>query len=462
MDGKPARLTASEAVPMGRPMPRGELRHAVWSLAWPVILTLVSESMVGVVDVFMVGRLGATAVASVGIGTQLLSGAGVVMTAVGTGTLALIARQVGAGEQHGARLILAQSIVAALALSLVAIAPVIAWAPELVGIFGVEPEVARLASGFVRVVMLAIPAGGIVFVIGSGLRGAGDTRTPLAIGVTVNVLNVAFNYLLIFGKLGFPALGVRGSGLATTIAFSAGAMVGLVLLLRGTLRLTIRVSDLRPRLQEIRRVLKVGVPAAAEQLLIQIGFFVYLLFVARYGTKAVAAYFIGARIMSLSFLPGFGFAAAAGALVGQSLGAGNPRRAESAGWLANRMSVYLMSTTGVVIFVAARRIAELFVGDPEVVTATVSFMYVLGLAQPLMGVDFTLGGALRGAGDTRFPLLTVLVAFYGCRLGASYVVSSVLHLNLTWLWSAVIGDYFARAALKWMRFAGGQWKKVAV
>jgi len=462
MEGEPFPSARVRLLRAARRETRPELQHAVWSLAWPVILTLVSESMVGVVDVLMVGRLGAAAVAAVGVGAQILSAVSVVMTAVGTGTLALVARQVGAGRQQETDRILGQSIVAALGLSIVVVAPVILGVGRLVGVFGVTPEVAGLTGAFVRRVMLSIPAAAVVFVIGAGLRGAGDTRTPLAIGVVINVLNVAFNYVLIFGKLGFPALGVRGSGLATTVAFTTGAVMGCLLLVRGRLRLTITPDDLRPRLEPIRRVLAVGYPAAAEQLLIQIGFFLYVVFVARYGTKAVAAYFIGARIMALSFLPGFGFAAAAGALVGQYLGAHDPRRAESAGWLATRLSVYLMSTTGLVIFLGARHIAALFVADPEVVAGTVSFMYVLGVAQPLMGIDFTLGGALRGAGDTRFPLVTVLVAFYGCRLGASWVVSSLEHLSLTWLWSAVIGDYVARAALKWWRFAGGRWKAVTV
>ena len=459
----------SESQPLVWPAPRAartssqaELQHAVWSLAWPVILTLVSESMVGVVDVLMVGRLGASSVAAVGIGVQILSAVSVVMTAVGTGTLALVARQVGAGAEREARNVLAQSIAAALALGAITIAPVIAAAPSLVRIFGVEPEVAELAAGYVRLVMFAIPAGAVGFVIGAGLRGAGDTRTPLAIGVVVNALNIALNYVLIFGRFGLPALGVRGSALATAIAFTVGAVIGLTLLMAGRLRLTLRVIDLRPQRAPIRRVLAVGYPAAAEQLLIQIGFFVYLLFVSTHGTKAVASYFIGARVMGLSFLPGFGFAAAAAALVGQSLGARHPRRAESAGWLANRMSIYLMSATGMVIFFAASHIASLFVDDPEVVAGTVSFMYVLAAAQPLMGIDFTLGGALRGAGDTRFPLVTVLIAFYGCRLGAAYLATSVFRASLPWLWSAVIGDYLARAALKWWRFASGRWKTVEV
>lgn len=185
----------------------------------------------------------------------------------------------------------------------------------------------------------------------------------------------------------------------------------------------------------MRRVLTIGYPTAAEQVLMQIGFFFYLMFAARYGTSAVAAYFIGVRILALSFLPGFGFAAAAAALVGQNLGANDPERAERSGWEANRLAMYLMSAAGVLIFVAARPIAALFVNDTAVVDDAVSFIYALAAAQPLMGIDYTIGGALRGAGDTRFPLITVFVGFYGCRLTCAYLAAMVLHLSLPWVWA---------------------------
>lgn len=462
MDGDASSLALTADAASVATTARAELRRTIWNLAWPVIVTFLFESMVGLVDTLMVGRLGAAAVAAVGVGAQVLSGVSVAMTAVGTGTLALVARHIGAGEPDEARRVLAQSVVTAVALSLVMITPVILWAPAIVHAFGVEASVVDLGGAFVRLVMLSIPASAVLFVIGSALRGAGDTRTPLAIGLTVNIINIAGNYVLIFGKLGLPALGVRGSAIATAVAFTSGATFGLVLLARGTLVLRLVAAHLRPHLHTVRRVLSIGYPAAAEQMLMQFGFFIYLIFAARYGTSAVAAYFIGVRILALSFLPGFGFAAAAGALVGQNLGARNPTRAEQAGWMANRMSVTMMSVTGVIIFMSATHIARVFVDDPAVVDGTVWFIYMLAAAQPLMAVDFTIGGALRGAGDTRFPLITVLVAFYGCRLGCAYLASSVLHLSLKWVWAALIGDYVARAALKSWRFRSGRWKTISV
>lgn len=440
---------------------RPELLRSIWALAWPVIVTFLLQSLVGLIDVLMVGRLGAAAVAAVGIGAQILSAGSVAMTAVGTGTLALVARHVGAQEPQQAEDVLCQSITAAFLLSVMAIVPFIVWAAWLVKIFGVDPGVVSQGTWFVQLVMLSIPQSAVLFVIASALRGAGDTRTPLIIFGIVNVINVVANYLLIFGKLGLPALGVGGSALGTTIAFTIGMALALTLLARGRLVLRLVWRRLRPHLQTIRRVLGIGYPAAAEQVLMQIGFFVYLTFAARYGTSAVAAYVIGVRILALSFLPGFGFAAAAAALVGQSLGARDPELAEQSGWESNRLAVSLMSLCGIILFIAARPIARLFVDDANVVTDAVSFIRTLAAAQPLMGIDSTVGGALRGAGDTRFPLVAVFVGFYGCRLGFAYTAVT-LHLTLPWVWFALIGDYLARASLKAWRFRGGRWKHLTI
>jgi putative MATE family efflux protein len=255
---------------------------------------------------------------------------------------------------------------------------------------------------------------------------------------------------------------VRGSALASTIAFTTGAGIGLWLLATGRLRLRVGRRDLAPDTAMMGRLARVGVPAGVEQLAMQAGFLVYLVFASHHGTSAVAAYFIGVRILALSFLPGIGFATAASALVGQSLGAGDPCGATRAGWAATRLGVALMSTLGLVLIALAGPIASVFVDDPAVVVDTRWFIYMLGLCQPLMAIDYALGGALRGAGDTRFPLWALFVGLYGFRLAFAWLVTQGLGLGVPWLWAALIGDYAARAALKMLRFRGRAWQHVRV
>ncbi len=441
---------------------RRQLVRATWILAWPAILSFSLESIAGLCDLLMVGHIGPTAVAAVGVGMQILFAVNSTLFAFGTGALAIVARHVGGGERRAAEETLRQSIVSAAVASTLVAVPVVLLARPLVGIFRVEPAVVEETVRFLRALMVATPSAAVVFVIASSLRGAGDTRTPLLIGAVVSGLNVLAGFILIYGRLGVPPLGVVGAGSATALAFTVGAGFGLALLARGRLRLVVRWPGFRLDRGLIGRVLRVGYPAALEQLLMQLGFFVYVVFVAAYGTGPVAAYFIGARVLALSFLPGLGFATAAGALVGQGLGAGRPDQAERSGWASQGMALAMMSSAGVTLFAAARPVARLFVDDPAVVDDAVAFIRVLALCQPLMAVDFVMGGALRGAGDTRFPLFTALIAFWVCRLGSAWLVTHVLRLELEWLWRVVTLDFAARAALKYWRFNAGAWKTVRV
>lgn len=441
---------------------RVDLMRIIWTLSWPAIMTFGLESLVGLIDALMVGRLGAHAVAGVGVGTQLLNAVSVMNMALATGTVAIVARHIGAHQRAEAEGALVQSLYLALLMGVAIALPVIVWAPGMVAVFTDEAEVLAAGTAFVRTIMVGVPGMAVFAVIAAGLRGAGDMRTPLLIGGFLNLLNVSAAYVLIFGRLGLPALGVRGAAAASAIAFWVGALLGLAALLRRRSALSLRRGELAPHPRMARRVLAVGSPTALEQLLMQIGFLLYLGIAAGYGTDAVAAYFIGVRILALSFLPGFGFSAAASTIVGQQLGAAQAGHAERSGWEANRLAMVLMSIAGVVIFLFARPIAGLFIDDAGVIDDAVSFIQILALAQPLMAADSTLGGALRGAGDTRFPLVTVIVGFYGARLGFAWLAAHGLGLSLAWVWGALVGDYLLRALLKAWRFHSGAWKRARV
>ena len=441
---------------------RSALARIIWTLAWPVILTMSVESLVGLVDMLMVGQLGAEAVAGVGVATQLLFAVNTVIFGIGTGTIAVVARHFGARQRGEANHVLAQSVLAGAALMSLFVVPVIAFAPAIVGLFNVDAAVAATSVSYLRIVLMAVPLEAVLVIGEFGLRGAGDTRTPLVASLVVAVVKIVANYVLIFGAFGLPALGTDGAAYASAIAFSTGALFLFALLGSGNLVLQLPRQWYRPVPAVMRRVLAVGYPAAIEHFLMQIGFVIYFSFAAAYDTTAVAAYVIGVRILGLSFLPGIGFSVAAGALVGQNLGAQLPNEARRSGWGTVGFSFVLMTVAGFVIFVAAEPIASLFVDDPHVIAEAVLFIQILAAAQPLMAVDFTLGGALRGAGDTRFPLIVVLLGFYGCRLGFAYYATHIGDLGLFWLWFALVPDYVVRVILKVWRFQSERWVAIRV
>jgi putative MATE family efflux protein len=441
--------------------PIERMRWDVWALAWPVILSFALDSVLGLAAMLMVGRLGADAVGAVGLASQILGAVRAGIAAVGTGTVALVARCIGGADRDGAEETLTQSVIWGVLVSTVIAIPVIALARPAMSLFQVKGQMADMGARYLQIVMLAEPFQGIFLMCASALRGAGDTRTPLWIGGIIDVVAIILNYVLIFGKFGFPALGVDGSAIATLIAIAIGGMLFFWALSMEGMVLNFRWRRLWPDLGLGRRILRIGYPAAVEQLVIQFGFVAYVAFVASYGDKEVAAYFIGVRILALSFLPGFGFSAAAATLVGQGLGARDPAFARHAGWVSTQLAIAMMSALGLIFVIFAWQIAALFIADKQVIAYTVAFMYALAAAQPLMAIDWTVTGGLRGAGDSKFPLYGSLAGFYGMRLLLTILIAWY-HGPIVWIWWSLLADYIVRSAMKGLRYYRGRWIHIAV
>jgi putative MATE family efflux protein len=433
-------------------------RMGVWQLAWPAVLTNLMQSTVGIIDIKVVGSLGAPAVAAATAGHRLFFVLQATLMAVSVGTTALVARAIGALQRDEAARVVSNSLALGCAMAAVSSVLGVAAAEPFAWMFGLTGDARGLAVIYLRWISCFTPAFAVGFVISSGLRAAGDTRTPLLFGAVSNLANIAFLYLLVYGGLGFPKLGIAGASLAGGLAFSVSALLTFVLWRSGRLVLkpVAGTSLERPR---VRSLVRIGYPAALEQLVVQGGFIAFTLIIARfYGTVALAAYGIGVQILSLSFVVGFGFSIAASTLVGQHLGAGEPQRAAESGWRALLLAAGSMAVLGALIVTAARPIARAMIDDPEVVDLTVSFIHWLGAAQPLMATEFALGGALRGAGDTRYPLVTT---FAGLILGRVLLaaVFTWLRLPVVWVYGALMADYLIKAVLLIGRFRSGHWQR---
>ena len=432
----------------------------IWQLAWPAITANLLASLVGIVDMKIVGALGAPAVAAVTTGNRIFFILQAFLMAVTAGTTALVARAWGAGNRGEAERVTRASLWLCMGLALAVSALAFAIPHRLAGVFRVDAEAVELAAVFIRGQAPFQIAVGVFFALGAALRAAGDTRTPLWIGALGNVVNVALAYTLVYGMLGFPALGVAGAALAGGIAFAIGAVILVGLWMRGRL-LVGRSGSVAEAFAggRLRRIVDIGYPAGIEQLVWQGGFVAFLWIVSLYGTGAYAAYGIGVSLLSFSFVIGFGFSIAASTLVGQSLGAGDPAGATRSGWRAMRLSIAAMTAFGLAIVLAARPLARLMIDDARVVELTVTFIYVLGSVQPLMALEAALGGALRGAGDTRFPLFAVFAGLIGARvpLAAGFAWRG---LPVEWIYAALIADYVVKAVLLTARFRSGRWQHV--
>jgi putative MATE family efflux protein len=428
----------------------------VLALAWPAVVGNLLFSTVGLVDTKIVGALGAPAIAAVTTGNRIFFILQAVLMAVTAGTTALVARAWGANDRVEAERVTTASVVLCVGVAGSLTLPGMLLSSRLAHIFRLDPQAVEYATTFIWWLSVFNAPFAASFVIGTALRAAGDTRTPLWIGALTNVVNIFLAYGLVLGRFGLPQLGVVGAAIANGLAFTLGALVFAALWLRGRLLLGLSRSGALTRTR-LRKMLQIGYPAAIEQIVWQGGFIGFLWIVSLYGTAPYAAYGIGVTILSFSFVVGFGFSIAAGTLVGQHLGAGDPDGATRSGWHALRLSIGAMVVLGALIIVFARSIAQFMIKDPEVVELTVFFIYVLGAMQPLMAIEFALGGALRGSGDTRFPLLAVLSGLIGVRVLLASIFA-YLGLSVHWVFAALIGDYIVKATMLTWRFSSGRWK----
>lgn len=430
----------------------------IWELAWPAILTNLLFSVIGIISIKIVGDLGASAVAAVTTGQRIFFGLQAILMAVSAGTTALVARSWGAKEYlEGAR-VTSASLWIGNGVAIALMVPCLAFPYAIAGIFGLDEETTRQAAEYIFYLSLFNVGFAINMVLGASLRAAGDTRTPLWVGGITNVINVVLVYWFVFGGLGIPALGVGGAGIANGASFAIGAVILLALWYGGRLRVSVGGPGSLER-RRLRQLVHIGYPAGVEQFVFQAGFVAFLWIVAFYGTAAFAAYGIGVQILSLSFVVGFGFSIAGATLVGQHMGARDPDGATAQGWKATGFAIGSMVVLSLVIFVFAEPIARLLIDDDEVVRLTVIFIYILGAAQPLMAIEFTLGGCLRGAGDTRFPLVTTMAGLIGVRVGLA-AIAYLLGLSVTWIYAALIGDYIVKATMLVWRFRSDRWKQI--
>ncbi len=430
----------------------------IWQLAWPAIVGNLMASLVGFVDTKIVGSLGAPSVAAVTTGNRIFFILQALLMAVTAGTTALVARAWGAGDRDEAERVTRASLGLCALVALLVTIPGVGMSHTLASVFRLEPETIDLAAVFIFWLAPFQIAFAVHFALGSALRAAGDTRTPLWIGATTNVVNVVLCYGLVYGSLGMPRLGVAGAAVASGIAFTVGALVFVLLWWRGFLVLQVGPPGTWER-SRVRRILDIGYPAGLEQVVWQGGFLVFLWIVSLYGTAPYAAYGIGVTILSFSFLVGWGFSIAASTLVGQHLGAGDPQAATRSGWRALRGALLAQVGFGLAIVATAEPLARFMIDDPEVVRLTVVFIYILGSVQPLMAIEYAMGGALRGAGDTRFPLFAVFAGLMGARVTLASLFAWY-GLGVEWIFAALIADYVVKAVLMTARFRSGRWKTV--
>ncbi|MGH2535071.1 MAG: MATE family efflux transporter [Thermomicrobiales bacterium] len=389
----------------GNPPPAMNQRR-VLGLALPIIGENLLQTAVGAVDTLMVARLGKEAVAGVGTSIEVVFFIISALSAVSIGATVLVSQAFGAGNVGRASQIARQALVWGILLAIPISFIGYSAAGSVISVFGTEPDVADHATTYLEVTAATSVVLLLTFVCGAIFRGVGDSRTPLKASIVANVVNVCVAYVLIFGHFGMPELGVAGSAWAAASGRGVAALILIAILLRGRRVISLRGRDgWTPRVHFGRQLLKLGFPAAIEQMLMAAGFMVMMAVVALLGTVALAAQQIGFTALSIAFMPGFGFAMAATALVGQSVGARNIAHARTATRIAMNWGIAWMAVGGLIYVVFARLVMRAFTSDEEVIADGVRALRALAVGLPFWAVWSVNGGALRGSGDTRTPMI---------------------------------------------------------
>jgi MATE family multidrug resistance protein len=445
--------------------PRGDgadLRRDVLRLALPATAEQMLGMMVGIVDTFLVGHLGAPSLAAVGLANQWIFLAGTFFGAVATGSTALIARFIGAKEPQQANQVLRQSVLLGVLIGVFAMALGLTLARPAVLLLGAPEEAVDLSITYLRIVSCAMILAPLMYLGNASLRGAGDTRTPLYIMLVVNALNIAVAWTMINGLFGLPKMGVAGSALGAAIAQATGGLLVTAVLLKGRGQIRLRLAHFGPDWEMIRRVMRVGLPTGVENLLFRVGNMAYVTVLTSLGVEAYAANQVAINGWSLSFMPGFGFAVAATTLVGQALGAKEPEAAQQRGFTSYKIGALLMGAIGVLFVIFPAQIMGFFTNDPEVIALGTMPLRVMGLVQPFLAANMIFAGALRGAGDTRYPMVVTAIGIWLVRLPLAYLLAVPLGWGLVGAWTAMSLDTVVRGTLNFRRFRSGRWKATKV
>lgn len=446
----------------------GNPRTTILFLALPVLAEQFLNFLVGLVDTLLSGQISTAATSAIGTGAYVNWLAELIFSLVATGTTALVARHWGAGQRDEAGRVANSSISLAVVMGIVASIFLYLIAPAFGKFLALEPATSNLVVRYLRLSCYGHTFASVLLVGSAALRGAGNMRAPMWILGLVSVLNVIFSSMLVFGFGPLPAFGTDGIAAGTVAARFAGFVLMLWILCRGSAGVSAIPTWASARdFATIGRVLRIGIPAAADSLLMWVGHFLFLRVVAGLGTgesgKAIlAAHFVGMQVEAINYLPAWAWGAAAATVIGQCLGAGRPDRARLAGHQAMLQSCVVAVVVMTLFLVGAESIYELMHNDPTVGSFGVPAIRLLALSEVPLSIVIVYTVGIRGAGETIRPMLINVASIFLVRLPIGYWLGVEMGLGLRGAWGGMVADVIVRAVAMALYFRYGKWDQKGI
>ena len=444
-----------------------QLRMNIFHIVWPVFIEVLLGSLFGMIDMMMVGRISehaAQAVSAVGMTNQPVFLGLSFVQALNVGGTAIIARYYGAKKYKNISLVLKHvMLLAMLGFVLPISVLMIALAPYVLSFLGADSSVIEVGSGYFRVIMIGFIFQSFSFTMTAALRGIGETKIPMRNNVIANSLNVLGNAVLIYGLFGFPVLGVTGAAISTALSNVIAMSLNLryVLSKKSVLYLDFK-EKFEFRFEMMKDLIRIGLPTALEQLALRVGIISFLNIVSGLGTNIYAAHQISLNILNLTYSPAQAFGITASTLMGQSLGAKNEQLARMYTRMCQRIGFVIAIGMSLFIFFGSKTLAEFYSTEPEIIRNTMIALTIVAFVQPFQSHQLITSGALRGAGDTVWPLIAIFVGSILIRVSLGYIFVNMIGLGLAGAWYAVFIDQFIRWLIILFRFKSGKWKNIRI
>jgi putative MATE family efflux protein len=438
---------------------QGSIARAIMLLAVPMVLEMVLESVFALTDVFFVGKLGANAVATVGLTESLLTVLYAIAMGLSIGVTATVARRIGEHDAEGAKDAAVQGVLVGLVIAIVLGIGGVVLAPRLLAMMGASPEVIAIGSNFTRVMLGGDVSVVLLFLANAVFRGAGDAAIAMRVLWLANGINILLGPCLIFGLGPFPKLGVTGAAVATTIGRGTGAVYALSQLMRGRGRIAVERKDLRIRPRVMAKLVSLSAAGTLQMIIGMASWIGLVRIISTYGSQALAGYTIGVRLVVFALLPSWGMSNAAATMVGQALGAHDAERAERSVWRAAAYNTVFLSVIGLVFVVATVPIVSVFTSDPEVIRYAADCLRTVSYGFVLYAAGMVLTQAFNGAGDTWTPTMLNLVVFWLFEIPLAYFLAQTLHMGPHGVFLAITIAFSALTFSSAAVFRLGRWKR---
>ncbi len=443
-------------------------------LAWPIFLEQLLVSLVQAVDTAMVGSLGKQATAAIAINSSPNMMINNTIMALGIGFTSLIARNIGAGNNERARILIKQAVMLVFAIGIPLSALFFICARNIPIWMGAEQEILDIAETYNRIIAPSIALRGLTMILTSIYRGFGDSKTPMKVNVMVNLLNVAGNFFMIYPSRDITLFGsslsvfglgwgVAGAAISTSISNCLGGLIlfSACFSKKGEIRLDFK-KGYKPDIVELKPVLNISFPAILERFAMSSAFIAMAHTIAALGTSAIAAQNLSGTAESISFMPGFAFGMAVTTLFGQSLGAKKPQLAHNYVVYTIRLGSAVMAVMSILLFAGSLNIMKLFTPDGEVIELGGQLLKFLAVIQIPQMIAMVFAGALRGAGDSKSTFAITFISTWGVRVLGSVICVRFLNLGLPAACVCMCTDNVVRCLLFFLRYKHGAWKNAAV